>query len=131
MIPISELAALQSFDSRGGITVSAYLQLNTPQGPDSAYEEFVRQMRSRLAECRPQPECRAALEEDIEIISLYLKTNGHRQYAGVAIFSCAAELFWRAYPLAVPIPTQVSIGPQFNVAPLLQLVGVLSSPLRA
>jgi hypothetical protein len=27
-------------------------------------------------------------------------------------------LFWRAYPLSTPIPTQVTVGPGFNIEPL-------------
>ncbi len=120
MIPDSDLEALQSFDSRGRITLSAYLRLDTPQLRDSACDEFSQQMQARLAECGPQPECRKAIMEDMEIVGLYLRTNGHRQHAGLALFSCAAELFWRAYPLSVPIPTQVTVGPRFNVEPLRQ-----------
>lgn len=123
MIPESDLQVLQTFNSRGRITLSAYLRLDTPQYRDSAYEEFVRQMQVRLDECGSQPECREAVQEDMEIVGLYLKTNGHRHHAGLAVFSCAAELFWRAYPLSVPLPTLVTVGPRFNVGPLLQAVG--------
>jgi hypothetical protein len=57
----------------------------------------------------------------MEIVKLYLQTNGHRRYAGLAIFSCASELFWRAYPLLVPVPTEITVGPGFNVEPLRQV----------
>ena len=120
MIPDSDLVALQSFNSRGHITISVYLQLDTPQRRDSAFDEFTQQMQHRLAECDPQPECSEAIKEDMEIVGLYLRTNGHRHHAGLAIFSCAAELFWRAYSLSEPVPTRVSIGPSFDVEPLLQ-----------
>ena len=123
MIPDSDLATLQSFNSRGHITLSAYLQLDTPQHRDSALDEFLQQIGARLAECDPQPECKEAIKEDMEIVSLYLKTNGHRRHAGLAIFSCAAELFWRAYPLSIAVPTQIMVGPAFNLEPLQQLSG--------
>jgi hypothetical protein len=122
LIPDSDLVALQSFDSHGRTTMSVYLQLDTPQRRDSAYDEFLQQMQHSLAACSPQPECREALKEDMEIVGLYLRTNGHRHHPGLAIFSCAAELFWRAYPLSVPIPTQVTVGSRFHVEPLLQTV---------
>jgi hypothetical protein len=57
----------------------------------------------------------------MEIVGLYLRTNGHRRHPGLAIFSCAAELFWRAYPLPRPVPNQVAVGPKFNLEPLHQL----------
>jgi hypothetical protein len=123
LIPNKDLELLRSFNGRGHITLSAYLRMDTPQLRDSAYEDFSQEMQVSLNECDPQPECRKALEEDMEIVNLYLKTNGHRRHAGIAIFSCAAELFWRAYPLAQAVPTQVSVGPKFDLDPLLVTVG--------
>jgi hypothetical protein len=117
-----DLQTLRSFNSRGRITLSAYLRLDTPQYRESAHDDFVEMMREQLEQCRPQPECREAIKEDLEIVSLYLKTNGHRQHAGLAIFSCASELFWRAYPLSTPIPSQVAVGQSFDIDPLTQLV---------
>lgn len=120
MIPDSDLEALQSFNGHGSTTLSAYLRLDTPERSKSAYAEFVQQMKLRLEECGREPECLEALKEDMEIVGLYLRTNGHRNYAGLAIFSCAAELFWRVYPLPVPLPNRVSVGAKFDIAPLKQ-----------
>jgi hypothetical protein len=118
LIPDRDLAALQSFDSHGNITLSAYLRLDTPDRRRSAYDDFARKMRVHLDECGSRPECREAIKEDMEIVNLYLKTNGHRHYSGLAIFSCAAAFFWRAYPLESPIPTHVTVGPSFDLEPL-------------
>jgi hypothetical protein len=120
LIPDSDLEALQSFNGHGSTTLSAYLRLDTPERSKSAYAEFVQQMKLRLEECGHEPECLEALKEDMEIVGLYLRTNGHRNYAGLAIFSCAAELFWRVYPLPVPLPNRVSVGAKFDIAPLKQ-----------
>jgi hypothetical protein len=120
LIPTTDLEVLRSFRSDGNITLSAYLQLDTPQRRESAYETFERQISDRLEECKPRPECREAIKEDVEIVELYLKTNGHRKVKGLAIFSCAAELFWRAYTLTSTIATQVSVGPRFDIEPLVQ-----------
>jgi hypothetical protein len=114
----NDLEMLRSFKSHGGITLSAYLRLDTPQRRDAAYDEFLRQVQVRLEECSPRPECQEAIKEDVEIVKLYLQTNGHRRHAALAIFSCAAELFWRAYPLPVPVPTEITVGPSFNLEPL-------------
>jgi hypothetical protein len=111
---------LQSFDGRGRIALSAYLRLDTPERCEAAYETFAQQMQARLEECAPQPDCREAIKEDMDIVGLYLKTNGHRHGPGLAIFSCAAELFWRAYRLPVALPTQVTVGPEFDLGPLRQ-----------
>lgn len=123
MIGENDLELLRSFDGQGNIMLSIYLRLDTPEHRDSAYEEFVRQMQVHLDACDPRPECREALQEDMEIVHLYLRTNGDRRRAGLAIFSCAAELFWRAYPLPVSIPTQVTVGPRFNIDPLMEVMG--------
>ena len=120
MIPDNDLETLQSFNGHGSTTLSAYLRLDTPERRKSVYDEFVQQMSLKLEECGHTPECREALQEDMEIVGLYLRTNGHRNYPGLAIFSCAAELFWRVYPLPAPLPTRVSVGPKFDIAPLAQ-----------
>ena len=122
MIPDSDLEVLESFNGRGSIMLSAYLRLDTPEYRESAHSEFVQQMQVRLDECGGSQECREALHEDIEIVSLYLRTNGHRDYVGLAIFSCAAELFWRVYPLPMPLPNRVSVGPAFDIDPLSQAI---------
>lgn len=127
LISENELNRLKSFNGHGNYALTVYLRLDTPQLREAAYEDFEQAVRACLERCTPQPECREAIREDLEIVRLYIKTNGHRHYPGVAIFSCAAELFWRAYPLPVPIPTQVSVGPGFHVDPLLELM----APSRA
>jgi hypothetical protein len=127
LIPASELEILRSFNGHGRIVLSAYLCLDTPEHRKSAYDDFVQQMQARMEECGHQAECRKAIEEDMEIVGLYLKTNGHRRHAGLAIFSCAAELFWRAYPLPVPVATQVVVGPTFHLKPLTEFAGQLQT----
>lgn len=122
MIPDSDLKVLQSFSGNGSITLSAYLPLDTPEHRESAYAEFLQQMEARLEECAASQECRDALQEDMEIVALYLRTNGLRHHPGLAIFSCATELFWRVYPLPVPLPTRVSVGSRFDVEPLKELI---------
>ncbi len=120
MIPERDLLVLQSFEGHGSIKLSAYLRLDTPEHRTSAYSEFVKQMQARLDECGTSRECREALKEDMEIVAVYLRTNGHRHHPGLAIFSCAADLFWRVYPLPVALPSRVSVGPKFDVDPLRQ-----------
>lgn len=120
MIPESDLEVLQSFNSQGNITLSVYLRLDSSEHRNSAYDRFIQQMQARLDENASQPEYREALQEDMEIVGLYLNSNGHRHHPGLAIFSCAAELFWRVYPLPIPLPTRVTVGPEFDVEPLMQ-----------
>jgi len=127
LIPDGDLEALKSFESDGPLVLSVYLPLDTPQARESAHDEFLRQVEIQLAECQAQPECRKAVKEDIEIVGLYLKTNGHRRHAGLAIFSCAPKFFWRAYPLPVAVPLHIAAGQKFDVEPLIRLPAIESS----
>lgn len=128
MIPEKELNVLESFNGRGHIVLSAYLPLDTAEHRRSAYANFLELAQERLEECGRRADCREAMREDIEIVGLYLKSNGHRHNAGLAIFSCAAELFWRAYPLPVPVSTQVAVGSHFDLEPLKQVVERVQRP---
>ena len=121
MIPVSDLDVLRSFNGRGSTTLSAYLRLDSPELQQSAYDEFIKQVQLQLDECDSPKECREALKEDMEIVGIYLRTNGHRAHPAVAIFSCAAELFWRVYPLPLALPFRVSVGSKFDIEPLKQL----------
>jgi hypothetical protein len=121
LIPDRDFELLKSFNGHGHVTLSVYLRLDNPQLRNSAYDHFIQEMQACLAEHGSKPEFREALREDMEIVGLYLKTNGHRKHPALAIFSCAAELFWRAYPLKVPVPMRVSVGPKFDVDPLRDL----------
>ena len=123
MIPDDDLETLKAFESDGLLVLSVYLPLDTPQSRKSAHDEFLRQVEIELAECQAQPDCRRAVKEDIEIVGLYLKTNGHRRHAGLAIFSCAPKFFWRAYPLPVAVPLQITAGHKFDLEPLVKLRG--------
>jgi len=118
LISDRDLQILQSFNGHGNITLSAYLCLNTPEHGESVYEDFMQQMQARLDECGSSQECREALREDMDIVGLYLRSNGHHHQGTLAIFCCAAELFWRVYPLPLTLPTQVWVGPKFNIEPL-------------
>jgi hypothetical protein len=125
IIPVEEWKALREFQGQTHLAVSAYLNLDSAVQRQAAYEEFMRQMQIRLDECGARQDCREAAEEDIEIVRLYLKTNGERRFRGVAIFSCAPEYFWRAYPLPVPVPTQVTVGRHLDLEPLEQTMAAL------
>jgi hypothetical protein len=122
LIPDSDLAVLQSFNGHGSFTLSAYLRLDSPEHRESAQHEFMEQMQLQLEECGSSRDCLDALQEDMEIVTVYLRGNGARRQPGLAIFSCAAELFWRVYPLPAPLPTQVCVGPKFDLEPLKALL---------
>ncbi len=114
MISEKELQMLKEFDGRGSLALSVYLRLDTPEKRRRAYETF----RRCIAPYLNGNGTDAALREDLDLIKVYLQTNGVKYAAGLAIFSCADRLFWRAYQLPVPVPDHVELGPTFNVQPL-------------
>jgi len=114
VISEKELKTLKEFEGRDSLALSVYLQLDTPQKKRSAYETFRRQIAPHLN----GNDTEATLREDLDLVKLYLQTNGGKRGAGLAIFSCAGRLFWRAYQLPVPVPDRVELGPRFDVQPL-------------
>jgi hypothetical protein len=128
VIPEKEVKVLESFNGHGNVVLSAYLPLDTAEHRQLAYDNFLKLAQRRMEECGSWDDCRERLGEDIEIVGLYLKSNGHRQNRGLAIFSCATELFWRAYPLPVPVSAKVSVGPHFDLEPLKQVVEQVERP---
>jgi hypothetical protein len=121
LISDKDLEVLESFRRDGQIMLTAYLGFDNLERRESAYQDFIKLAEKRLEECGHRAECREAIREDMEIVGLYLKTNGRRHHAGLAIFSCASELFWRAYPLPRPVETDVLVGPRFEVEPLREI----------
>jgi len=117
-----ELDVLKAYDNRGHNLLSVYLRLDTFARRQAANDQFVQQVRACLDNHDPPPMLREIIQEDVEIVSVYISCNAKRCGAGLAIFSCASELFWRAYSLPLPVPTQVAVGPRFDIEPLLQVV---------
>jgi hypothetical protein len=113
---------MRAFGDHGHHLLSVYLCLDTSARRQTACNEFVRQVQACLDNGHSPSVRRETIQEDIDIVCIYLKAHAHRCGAGLAIFSCAAELFWRTYWLPVAVPTQVSLGPEFDIKPLLQVV---------
>lgn len=121
MISKKDLEVLRAYRSRGHTLLSVYLRLDSAAGRQGAYQQFVRLLRACLNNHELPPMCPEIIQEDIEIVSLYLTSNANHPGAGLAIFSCACELFWRAYSLPILIPSRVAVGPRFDIEPLLQV----------
>lgn len=121
MISKRDLEVLRTYRSRGHDLLSVYLRLDSAAGRQAAYEQFVQQLGVCLYNRELSPMCRETIQEDIEIVSLYLNSNANHWGAGLAIFSCAWDLFWRAYSLPVLVPSRIAVGPRFDIEPLLQV----------
>ncbi len=114
-----DLERLAAFEAEGRPALSIYLDLTTANKRKSACNNFETIAKQRLDECGTNYRYRKMLQEDIEIVQIYLRNDSLPHSAGLVIFSCASRLFWRAYSLPVAVPNRVDIGPTFNLDPLI------------
>jgi hypothetical protein len=112
---------LAAFRTGERLALSVYLELVTSDKRNVASRDFETMVGQRLSEVyKTDFRRRKMLQEDIEIVHMYLNNGALTCGAGLAIFSCASSLFWRAYTLPVAVSNQVDIGSTFNLAPLRQ-----------
>ena len=116
----AEIETLNSFRFSSGLALSVYLDLSSTWRKEEAVDMARSLVRRRLRELQRSEEDWQAVQEDLDLIQIYLRTNSNRQAIGVVIFSCAQDLFWRAYPLWTPIKTEVHIGAELNTRQLLE-----------
>jgi hypothetical protein len=117
----SDLEVLDQYSSPNGMAVSVYLDLESLPEPDTANQLLEELAEAQKKELGMDQESWDSLQEDLDIIRLYLKTNGNHRARGVAIFCCASEYFWRVYPLPTPIPTHMHVGPRLDTTHLVLL----------
>jgi peptide chain release factor subunit 1 len=95
----------------GQPTLSIYLNTDPGQGNADFYRL---QLRSMLKDVE--------LAEDANAVMHYM--DHARDWSGksIAIFSCAADGFFRAYPLAIPVRSRVRISDHPHIKPLADLL---------
>jgi len=110
MIAESDLRELLNFSAAEPV-LSLYLNADPTIGNADFYRLRLRNMLKQVS-----------LSEDVSAVERFF--NGEYDWTGrgVAIFSCARRGFFRAYPLAVPLPDQVYIGDRPAVKPLAQVL---------
>jgi hypothetical protein len=118
----TEIEALNSFRSDSGLALSVYIDLRSTQQKEKAIDMVRSLVRRCLQDMRCSEKDWEAIQEDLDLIQIYLRTNGNRQAVGVAVFSCAQDLFWRAWPVWMPIKTEVYVGPEFNTRQLQEVM---------
>lgn len=91
--------------------LSLYLNADPTQSSADAYKL---RLRNLLKEVH-LPEDKAAIEK-------YFHSEYRGEGRAVAVFSCAARKFFRAYPLQVTVRSQLSISDRPNVKPLANLL---------
>jgi hypothetical protein len=85
---LKELLVFQSVNP----VVSVYLNTDPTQGSSDVYKSNLRSMLKDIN-----------LSGDVEVAESYFSTEYNWSGRSVALFSCAAEGFIRAYSLAIPV----------------------------
>lgn len=91
--------------------LSLYLNTDPTQGNADAYRL---RMRSMLKE--------VSLADDVEAVEAYFSRVYGWEGKSVAVFSCAGQNFFRAYPLAVPVRNLLHVSDRPSVKPLADLL---------
>jgi peptide subunit release factor 1 (eRF1) len=103
---------LLAFDAGEAGVVSLYLNVDTTQQtPDT----IKLQARTLMKEGEVQ-------EKDVQAIEQYLDFSHTWGKPGLALFSCAEQDFFRAYPSAIVFRNRVRLGPKPHVKPLSHLL---------
>jgi peptide subunit release factor 1 (eRF1) len=91
--------------------LSIYLNTEPSQGNADVYKLKLRSMLKEVD-----------LPEDTSAIENYIDHQHNGSGRSVAIFSCAAEDFFRAYPIQIPIRSRLRVSNRPHVKPLANLL---------
>lgn len=91
--------------------LSVYLNTEPSQGGADVYKLKLRSMLKDVD-----------LPEDASVIENYFDHQHNGSGRSVAIFSCAAEDFFRAYPIQIPIRSRLRVSNRPHVKPLANLL---------
>ena len=67
------------------------------------------------------------MPDDEEAVTRYIEHEFSREGRSIAIFSCAADGYFRAYPLSVPVHSRIHIGSNPFVRPLVNILDAYGS----
>ncbi|GAP12371.1 hypothetical protein LARV_00105 [Longilinea arvoryzae] len=109
MLSETNLRELLDFSATTPV-LSVYLNTEPSEGNADAYRL---RLRSMLKDVN--------LPEDVEAIEKYFQHEYNWTGKGVAVFSCAAQGFFRAYSLALAVQNLVLVGNRPSVRPLVDL----------
>ncbi len=91
--------------------LSVYLNTDPAEGNADAHKLRLRSMLKDVD-----------LSEDVAVVLRYMDHEHDWSGRSIAVFSCAPENFFRAFPLAVPLRNRVRINDQPSVKPLADLL---------
>lgn len=120
MLQHEEIERLAEFDAKTSRVLSVYLDLDPSSQVRRAYrivfEDLVKDVRMRHADAAlPQ------FSDEVARVQTFLETEPPRG-KGLATFTCAPRILWRAEFLAVRAPNHLVFEPKPDVAPLLRIM---------
>ena len=110
MITEDNLRELLTFRAEQPV-ISVYLNTDPSLGNADGYKLELRTMLKQVD-----------LPEDVKAIENYFSRDFDWIGKSVAVFSCAATGFFRAYSLAIPVNSRIRVGSQPHVKPLANLL---------
>jgi peptide chain release factor subunit 1 len=128
MVTWSLLRELASFRAENGCATSLYLNLD-PSDVPTAGDAQARMNALLTAAAKSDRkdlthEQRASLKADWERIGQWFDDDFERDGSrGLAVFAAGLDNFWRTLSLPEPVPDKVKVGRDFQLAPLVPLVG--------
>ena len=112
---LHELAAYQTETP----VLSIYLNVDPTEHKTDEYKLALRQMLKQVKD--------PAVTQDVEAVERFFEHEYDWSGRGVAVFSCAGDGFWRAYSLAVPLVSGVTVARKPYIWPLAALVDAYES----
>jgi len=114
VIDESQLQELASFESKEAPVLSLYLNTDLTQQPKEKCRLVLRELLERT---------RGSVSDgDVARIERFFDQEYDWRARSVAIFSLAAAGFWRVYPLALPIVSEVHTDARVHLRPLSDYV---------
>ncbi|MHC1782731.1 MAG: hypothetical protein AB9891_08255 [Anaerolineaceae bacterium] len=110
MLSESDLRELIEFSATSSV-LSIYLSTDPSEGNADAWKLRLRNMLKEVA-----------LPQDTAAVENYFLHVQDWSGRGAAVFSCASENFFRAYPLGLPVRNQVSIASRPSINQLAELL---------
>lgn len=110
MLSENDLRELLEFTATEPV-LSVYLNTDPAEGNADTHK---RRLRSMIKDIN--------LTKDVDNIEKFFEHSYNWSGRGVAVFSCSAKDFFRAYPLAVPVRNLVHISDRPSVKPLASLL---------
>lgn len=110
MFTDKDLRELMEFSAPDPV-LSVYLNTDPSEGNADAYRLRLRNMLKEVN-----------LPQDLQVVERYFTLEYDWSGRGVAVFSCAPQGFFRAYPLALPVRNLIHVGNRPSVRLLADLL---------